>query len=53
MCVKLFLRDLNPGLYPSHPTSTYTCRMTVALRVCGGLCDLLIATSIVGLIPGF
>ena len=36
MCVKLLLRDLNPNPYPLHPTSTYTCRVTIALRVYSG-----------------
>ena len=25
MCIKLLLRDLNPGPYPPHSTSTYGC----------------------------
>ena len=36
MCVKLPLGDLNPDPYPPRPTSTYTCGMTIAPRVCGG-----------------
>ena len=36
VCVKLPSRDLNPGLYPLQPTSTYTCGVTIALKVCGG-----------------
>ena len=36
MCVKLPPRDLNPGPCPPHPTSTYTCGVTIAPRVCGG-----------------
>ena len=40
MCVKLPLenlkKDLNLGLYPPYPTSIYICRVTTALRVCGG-----------------
>ena len=36
MCVKLPLRDLNPGSYLSHSTSNYTCEVTIAPRVCGG-----------------
>ena len=36
MCVKLPPRDLNPGLYPPHLISTYTCRVTIAPRACGG-----------------
>ena len=27
--MKLFPGDLNPNLCPSHPTSTYTCRVTI------------------------
>ena len=34
MCVKLFFRGLNPDSYPPHPTSTYTCRVTIVLRMC-------------------
>ena len=33
MCVKLPLRDLNLGLYPLHPTSTYTYEVTITPRV--------------------
>ena len=33
MCVKLLLRDLNPNPYPLHPTSTYTCGVTIAPRM--------------------
>ena len=40
MCVKLPPRDLNFDPYPPHPTSTYTCGVTIALRVCGDVvCD--------------
>ena len=35
MCVKLPPRDLNPGLYPPYPISTYTCEVTITPRVCG------------------
>ena len=35
MCVKLPPRDLNPGLYPPHLISIYTCRVTIALKACG------------------
>ena len=35
MCVKLFSRDLNLGLYPPHPTSTNTCEVTIMPNVCG------------------
>ena len=36
MCVKLPPRDLNPDLYPPHLISTYTCRVIIAPRSCGG-----------------
>ena len=36
MCVKLPPRDLNPDPYPSHSTSTYTCEVIIAPRVCNG-----------------
>ena len=41
MCVKLPLRDLNPGPYPPHPTSTYTCEVSTAPRVRDGAQSLL------------
>ena len=37
MCVKLSPGDLNPSSCPPHPTSTYTCEMTIAPRVRGGI----------------
>ena len=36
MCVKLPPRDLNLGIYPPHLTSTYTCGVTIAPKVCDG-----------------
>ena len=36
MCVKLPPGDLNPDPCPTHPTSTYTCGVTTAPRVCSG-----------------
>ena len=36
MCVKLPPEDLNPDPYPPHPTSIYTCVVSIAPRVCGG-----------------
>ena len=33
--MKLLLGDLNPGLCPPHPISTYICEVTIALRVYG------------------
>ena len=40
MYVKLPPEDLNLNSYPPHPTSTYTCGVTIAPRVCGGNYDL-------------
>ena len=37
MCVKLFVGDLNPNPCLPYLTSTYTCRVTNAPRVCGGI----------------
>ena len=34
--MKLLSRDLNLNPYPPHPTNTYTCEVTIALRVSGG-----------------
>ena len=34
MCVKLSLGDLNPDYCPSYPTSTYTCKVIIASKVC-------------------
>ena len=35
MYVKFPPGDLNPGFCPPpHPTSTYTCRMTIAPKMC-------------------
>ena len=38
MFVKFSHRDLNPGHYPSHLTSTYNYKVTTAPRVC---CDII------------
>ena len=35
--MKLSSEDLNPDLYPLHPTSTYTCRVTIVPKVCGDI----------------
>ena len=35
ICAKLPLRDLNSDSYPQHPTSAYTCKVTIAPRICG------------------
>ena len=37
MYMKLPIGDLNPGPSLPHPTSTYTCGVTTALRVRGGV----------------
>ena len=34
--MKLHLRNLNPDSCPSHLISTYTCRVTITLRMCDG-----------------
>ena len=36
MCIKLLFGDLNFGPYSPHPTSTYICAMTIALKVFSG-----------------
>ena len=39
MCVKIPPGDLNPNPYPhsSHFTSTYTCRVIIAITMCNGI----------------
>ena len=37
ICVKFPPRDLNPTPYPSHHISTYTCGVTIAPMVYGGV----------------
>ena len=37
MWVKLPLGDLNPNPCPPYPTNTYTCRVTIASRMCDGV----------------
>ena len=34
--MKLLPRNLNSVLCPLHPTSTYTCRVIIPPKVCGG-----------------
>ena len=41
MCVKLIPGDLNLDPYLSHPTSTYTCKVTTTLKVHGNLSPLI------------
>ena len=36
MCVKLPPENLNLDPCPPHPTSTYTCEVTITSKVCGG-----------------
>ena len=49
MYVKLPLGDLNLVPYPPHPTSTYTCGVTIAPRVGGGeICNFLKLKRCVG-----
>ena len=36
MCVKFPIGDMNPDPCPPHPTSTYTCEVTIAPNVCDG-----------------
>ena len=37
MCVSLPPGDLNPGPCPPYSTSTYTCKVTIVPKVCGGI----------------
>ena len=37
MCVKLLPEDLNPDPSLTHLTNTYTCKVTIASRVCGDI----------------
>ena len=47
MCIKLSLKNLNPKLYPIYPTSTYTCEVTLALRVHDG--DIVVTCKIISM----
>ena len=49
ICVKLFFGELNIDLYPPHPTSTYTCEVTIIPRVCGDIITRLLHAWKVGL----
>ena len=44
MSVKLPLGDLNLSPCPPHLTSTYTCGVTIASRVCNGKVYVVIVT---------
>ena len=46
VCMKLIFWNLNPDPYPPHPTSTYTCEVTIAPRVCGGHLRVLLTSVI-------
>lgn len=46
MCIKFFFRDLNPNFYLSHPTNTYTYRITIAAKVHGGATEELLFKAI-------
>lgn len=35
--MKLYIGDLNSDLYPSYPTRTCTCEMTIMPKVCGDI----------------
>ena len=37
MCAKLPSRDLNPDSSSLHLTNTYTCKVTIASKVCGDI----------------
>ena len=45
--MSLLLKDLNPNYYLPHSTSTYTCGVTIVLRVCGDEVIVIILLSIV------
>ena len=40
--MKLHPEYLNSGPFSSHLTNTYTCRMIITLRVCGGVSYIII-----------
>ena len=42
MCVKFLPGNLNLGPCPPHPISIYTCEVTTAPKVCGGVSDKLL-----------
>ena len=46
MCVNLLPGNLNPGVYPPHPISIYTCEMTTAPKVSLQKTGLIVAFSI-------
>ena len=44
MCMKFPPRELNPNSYPPHPTSTYTCGLTIVSKMCSDMRELLISS---------
>ena len=36
MCIKLPPGNLNPSHFFTHPTNTYTCEVTIVLKMCDG-----------------
>ena len=46
MCVNLLPGNLNPGVYPPHPISIYTCEVTTAPKVSLQKTGLIVAFSI-------
>ena len=49
MCVKFPLGNLNFGFRPPHPTSTYTCGVTITPRMYGSVTILFFNSSLVGI----
>ena len=45
--MSLLPKDLNPNYYLPHSTGTYTCGVTIVLRVCGDEVIVIIILSIV------
>ena len=45
--MSLLPEDLNPNYYLPHSTGTYTCEVTIVLRVCGDEVIVIIILSIV------
>ena len=48
MCVKFPLGEVNPSHFLPYSTSTYTCGVTIALRVCGDSIKKMLPINIVG-----
>ena len=41
MCVKFISGDLNPSIYPLYPTNTYTYKVTIVLRICSDIVEMI------------